>query len=149
MVRELIQNGGCILSTDDKNSVEANFQGWIERFERQQARQSEQIETLARTASELSADVRSLMKGQDSLFNRSSRPFQWSALVAAVALGATAIGLIIAPMKESDDQQIGFDKRVMQYMLESEYRHGKTDTNVEWLQELENRANRRLHSEIE
>lgn len=119
---------------------------WIERYEKHLGRQSEQIDALTRDVSALTADVRSLMKNQESLFNRSNRPFQWGALVAALSLAAVAAGLLITPMKEEDSKQLEFDKTVMRYMMEDQYKQGQHDNDLQWLKKLEERQNNRMHS---
>jgi hypothetical protein len=122
-----------------------SFSEWIERYERQQTEQSQQISSLTKDVSSLSADVRSLIKNQEALFNKTSRPFQWSAFIAAIALVATSAALLITPMKDEDSRHREFDQVVMRSMLDDAREMGEMERDIEWLKKLEQRSNERLH----
>lgn len=121
------------------------FSEWISRYERQQSEQSQQISALTKDVSSLSADVRSLIKNQEALFNKTSRPFQWSAFIAAIALVATSAALLISPMKDEDTRHREFDQVVMQAMLVDAKEMGEMRSDLQWLKKLEQRSNERMH----
>lgn len=108
---------------------------WMDRFDRIQNTQSEQITQLSENVSALTADVRTLMKNQESLFTSTNRPFQWSAFIAAISLGVVMITLVIAPMKEQVSHGVLFDEEVVEYIKSSEYKRGQEDSNHQWMRD--------------
>lgn len=119
---------------------------WADRYEKHLSRQSEQIDALTKDVSALSADVRSLMRNQESLFNKTSRPFQWGAFVSALGLVAVGAGLLIAPINKTLAEIENFEHAAIKHWQDDAYQMGKHEADLEWLKKLEERQNDRLHS---
>jgi len=133
------------------------IRSWSERFEKLHVRQSEQIDALTKDVSALTADVRSLMRNQEALFNKTSRPFQWGAFVSALGLVAVGAGLLITPIhRELSDTRValaGMSTEFHEYRKDSmEHRIvdagdvARIAADVSWLKRLEERQNARLHA---
>lgn len=119
---------------------------WVERYDKHLTRQSEQIDALTKDVSSLTADVRTLMRNQESLFVKTSRPFQWGAFVSALGLIGIGAGLLIAPIHREIDIFSSFVKDTHDHRIADAYDMGRQQANIEWLKMLEQRENNRLHS---
>ena len=121
---------------------------WTSRYEKHLSRQSEQIETLTRDVSALSADVRSLMKNQESLFAKTSQPFQWGAFISALGVVAVGAGLLISPIHREIDDLKAFQRGTLEHRIDDAAEMSEVKTDAKWLKMLESRANTRIHMNL-
>lgn len=124
------------------------FTEWLDRFERDQEIQNEQIGELTKNVSALAATVGTVVEQQRNLFGRANRPFQWGAFVSALVGVGVFAGLLIAPLQKEMEGQHRFDIQVMQHLEEDAYKMGKLETEVKWLKTMEDRLNQRIHGSI-
>jgi len=122
---------------------------WTERYEKHLSRQSDQIDSLTRDVSALSADVRSLMKNQESLFAKTSQPFQWGAFISALGVVAVGAGLLISPIHREIDELRVFQKGTLQHRIDDAADMAAAQKDLEWLAKMEERLNNRIHINME
>ena len=83
------------------------FREWTEHYEKEQELQRDQIGDLTKAVSSLTADVRTLVENQKSLFGRINRPppvaAYVSALLASIAVMISFSTLLVGPIKEEID----------------------------------------------
>jgi len=140
----MVERGG----TDHSSGAHEEITSWTSRYEKHLARQSDQIESLTRDVSALSADVRSLMKNQESLFAKTSQPFQWGAFVSALGVVAVGAGLLITPIHRELDELRLFQKGTLEHRIEDAGEMSEVKTDAKWLKMLESRANARIHMNL-
>ena len=137
----MVERGG----TDHSSGAHEEITSWTSRYEKHLSRQSDQIESLTRDVSALSADVRSLMKNQESLFAKTSQPFQWGAFISALGVVAVGAGLLIQPIHREIDDLKTFQAGTLVHRIEDASAMAEAKTDAKWLKMLESRANARLH----
>jgi hypothetical protein len=121
-------------------------------FERQEQvinRLDSAISILTKDVSALTANVGTLTRNQESLFSKTSRPFQWSAFIAALGLVAVGAGLLISPRDKELDRLHEFSLSVMMRIERDAHDMGRMEADLEWLKKLEERVNDRTHQRLE
>jgi len=137
-----------MVERDGTGGSHEEITSWTARYEKHLSRQSDQIESLTRDVSSLSADVRSLMKNQESLFAKTSQPFQWGAFISALGVVAVGAGLLISPIHREIDELRVFQKGTLAHRIEDAGEMSEVKTDAKWLKMLESRANARIHMNL-
>ena len=137
-----------MVERDGTGGAHEEITSWTARYEKHLSRQSDQIESLTRDVSALSADVRSLMKNQESLFAKTSQPFQWGAFISALGVVAVGAGLLISPIHREIDDLRTFQKGTLIHRIDDAAEMSEVKTDAQWLKMLESRTNARIHMNL-
>ena len=141
------------------------FREWTSHYEHEQEADRDKINaladglaTLSSNMGALTANVNTLMKNQEGMYNRINRPPQWGVLVSALALVALALGLVITPIKEEltqvkAEQRMEAERNVELHIMFNQ-RLGEqikistaNETNVKWIEKMESRMNIRMFND--
>ena len=122
------------------------FSEWLDRLERDQEIQNEQIGELTKNVSALTATVGTVVEQQRGLFGRANRPTPWGAIIGGVTLLGIMAGLLIAPIQKTMDRQYDRDVIAIEHELESAKLMAKNAADIEWLKRMEARVNDRIHA---
>ena len=142
------------MANGDGSGDPLNFGEWLDRFEHDQDNQNAQIGKLTENLGSLTGDigklaatVQALVDNQKGLFNRANRPVQWGAIIGGMTMLGVMAGLLVSPIKENQVQQREFNMHVMHQIEDDAREMGEAIKDIEWLNKMEDRLNRRIHSE--
>ena len=157
------------------------FREWTSHYEKEQEadrikanKLQEVVSNLSTNVGALTADVRTLVENQKSLFNRQNRPWQWGVVVAGFMAMFSMSGmfgvmasLIVTPIQDSIEHQSAVHAKdllalsdvhardvernlelhmwMKTTLTEVQIADAKADTDIKWLMKLEDRYNSRIH----
>lgn len=143
-----------------EHAHQMGFREWTEHYEKEQEAQREQIGDLTKIVHSLSADVRTLVENQKSLFSRINRPqpvaAYVSALLASIAVMISFATLLVSPIKddmihientllrETNDNSIVHQRHENRINL-NEAEVARLAESARWIEKLEERYNNRAH----
>ena len=124
---------------------------WLERFDKGLASLRVDVSSLTAAVATVTAHVDTLSKQQGAIFQRQNRPFHWGWFLSAVVLVVMGAGLLVAPMQREDEQLrdaiLALTQNHNEHTVNDAYKMGVHDTNLKWLEMMEDRLNRRIHRE--
>jgi len=132
------------LSHDEHDALDRRISRTEDELSTLVAVTSKQGEQLASVVTSLNT----IGKQVGSLFNRSDRPTQWGAIVAAISLTIMVMTLALAPIISNIMELKSFDKIVMRHLERDAYEMGVHDTEIAWLKKMEDRLNERIHKTL-
>jgi len=121
----------------------------VDRLERDLSTLTDKVISLSDLTVQTNTNVENLISQVSNLFGRTQpKPPDYRLWVAFVSLIIVIGAAVLTPLFKSDTEQKKFDITVMEHLVRDARETGKMSKDIEWLKEMEERLNQRLHGNL-